>query len=125
MLYSLFRLTCRSEGYNLASVWKARLSEVENQCVVYPQLLNECRDLKLLDTLDLIKQSPENIELPEESDLAIASSFLLAGWKKPETDTADRAFDALFSRVQKITLDRVRELRKTTSFQVEKKDYYL
>lgn len=117
-LYSLFRLTCRSDSYNLESIWKNRLREIENHCVVYPQMLNNCRDLKLLDTLDLIKRAPNSIELPEEPDLAIASSFLLAGWKKPETETADRAFDVLFSRVQKITLDRVRELRKTMSFQV-------
>lgn len=95
------------------------MEEVRGVDVIYPDLLSECRDLKLIEGLELMKRSKEKIHLPDGYDTGLASTFLLAGWKQPESDTTERAFDTFFDQLQQITLNRVVELREKSSFKVE------
>lgn len=117
-LYSLFRLTCRNQAYNLSEIWKDRLKEIPKVDIIYPRLLNEFRDLKTLECLGRMGCSQEKIKLPEELDLGLASTFLLAGWKTPDGDGGESAFRNLFEQIEHITLARVRQLREKSSFQV-------
>lgn len=117
-LYALFQLTCRNDRFDLSPIWKSKFDEIEKHCVVLPDLLDECRDIKLLESLKLMQSSPDDVKLPESFDKGIASTFLLAGWRQPQRDFDKKIFDSLFSRMQKITLERVSELREKKSFQV-------
>lgn len=119
MLYSLFRLACRGQSnYDLSEIWKSQLEKkIVDAKMVYPKLLNECRDLKLLESLQTMRRSQRKIKLPEDADYGIASSFLLGGWTAPDSDSTKRAFDTFFEQIQEITLTFVRDLRDKKSFQ--------
>ncbi|KAI6217341.1 Non-specific serine/threonine protein kinase [Aphelenchoides besseyi] len=117
-LYASFAMTIQKSEIKMDALWKRRFAELHSKSYDNLHLLDECRDLKLIERLRISRTRIDDVVLPSDSDLGMTAAFLLADWTAPgQGEDVRPIHESHFNRIQRVLLDEAQNLRKMHSIQ--------